>query len=122
MRIRQVSQLKSCGGDDFAPRLHGRCFELYRLPALIKPANRHWNLRGSLGAPKKGRIFAPGVIHKSLHVGERHSTCAPGIAVLVQIDNGWGEAEVDLERQHGGALIEQVGLQRSTSATKRPPS
>jgi hypothetical protein len=24
MRVRRVSQLKSCGGDDFAPRLHGR--------------------------------------------------------------------------------------------------
>jgi hypothetical protein len=23
MRVRQVPQLKSCGGDDFAPRLHG---------------------------------------------------------------------------------------------------
>ena len=23
MRVRRVSQLKSCGGDDFAPRLHG---------------------------------------------------------------------------------------------------
>ena len=27
MRVRLVSQLKSCGGDDFAPRLHGRCPE-----------------------------------------------------------------------------------------------
>jgi hypothetical protein len=27
MRVRRVSQLKSCGGDDFAPRLHGRCPE-----------------------------------------------------------------------------------------------
>jgi hypothetical protein len=23
MRVRRVPQLKSCGGDDFAPRLHG---------------------------------------------------------------------------------------------------
>ena len=23
MRVRRVSQVKSCGGDDFAPRLHG---------------------------------------------------------------------------------------------------
>ena len=23
MRVRRVSQLKSCGGNDFAPRLHG---------------------------------------------------------------------------------------------------